>query len=101
MINIDVTSRCNYSVLYLDNKTGSYWGTRQPLRLREHSTDLFYQVTDATNKRLDLIAYQYYGDVRLWWIIAEFNNIGNPLEIKSGTILRIPTYERVQMEVIR
>ncbi len=101
MSEIDPTSRYNFAVLYLDKKNGSFYGTRQPLNLRQHPTDLFFQVTDASCKRLDLIAYQYYRDVRLWWVIAEVNNIINPFEVKSGTILRIPTYERVQMEVIR
>lgn len=100
MTDLAETSRYHWSVLYLDSKNGDYFGTRQPLKLREHSTDMFHVVTDADSKRIDLIAWKYYRDVRLWWVIAEFNGISNPLEIPSGTVLRIPTYERVQMKVI-
>jgi hypothetical protein len=94
------TSRYNYSVLYR-SQSGDFWGTRPPLSLRPHPTDQFHQVTDSDSKRIDLIAWRYYRDVDLWWVIAEVNNVGSPLEIKSGTILRIPSYDRVQMRVVR
>ena len=100
MANLSETSRYNWSVLYVDNKNGDFWSTRQPLKLREHESDSFHVVTDADSKRIDLIAWKFYRDVRLWWVIAEFNNIDNPLEILPGTTLRIPAYERIQMKVI-
>ncbi len=100
MSDLSETSRYNWSVFYIDSKNGDFFGTRQPLKLKEHTSDLFHRVTDVDSKRIDLIAWKYYKDVRLWWIIAEFNNIGNPLEIPVGTILRIPTYERLQMKVL-
>ncbi len=43
-----------------------------------------------TTERLDLIAYRYYGNSALWRLIAVFNNIDNPLDLKPGTPLRIP-----------
>ena len=48
-------------------------------------------VASETGDRLDTIAYEYYGDASLWWIIASANNIHNaPFGLKDGTILRIP-----------
>ncbi len=94
------TSRYNWSVLYIDKKNGDFLGTRQPLNLKTHNSDIFHTVTEADSKRIDLISYKYYKDVNLYWIIAEINNILNPLEIPIGTILRIPTYERIQMKVL-
>lgn len=42
--------------------------------------------------RIDLLAYDYYDDVSLWWVIARVNNIKNPLiELVPGTELKIPT----------
>ena len=98
---IDATSRYNYSVLYRDKKGGDFWGTRQPLRLRKHRTDLYHRVTEADRCRIDLIAWRYYRDVRLWWVIAEVNGIANPLELPAGAVLRVPSYDRVQMKVVR
>ena len=100
MSDLPETSRYNWSVLYRDAVNGDFFGTRQPLKLRVHDSDLFHVVTEADCKRIDLIAWRFYRDVRLWWVIAEFNNITNHLEIPVGTTLRIPAYERVQMKVI-
>jgi len=52
-------------------------------------TDIY--VATETGDRLDTLAYQYYNDSSLWWIIASANNIHNsPFGLKDGTILRIP-----------
>jgi hypothetical protein len=48
-------------------------------------------VATETGDRLDTLAYQYYRDSSLWWIIASANNIHNaPFGLVDGTILRIP-----------
>ena len=48
-------------------------------------------VATETGDRLDTLAYEYYNDASLWWIIATANNIHNaPFGLKDGTILRIP-----------
>lgn len=49
-----------------------------------------YIVTQGGD-RLDTLAYQYYGDQSLWWIIATANNIHDaPFAVPDGTILRVP-----------
>lgn len=41
---------------------------------------------------LDTLAFKYYRDTSLYWIIALANNIGKGrLSIPAGTTLRIPT----------
>ena len=41
--------------------------------------------------RLDNLAYEFYSDVTLWWIIANANNLGKgSFAVKPGTKLRIP-----------
>jgi len=46
----------------------------------------------ATNiDRLDLLANEFYGDARNWWIIADANNLGKgTLSVPPGLQLRIP-----------
>jgi phage tail protein X len=42
--------------------------------------------------RLDLLAFKYYGDTSLWWIIALANDIDDAnFTLKSGLDIRIPT----------
>lgn len=48
-------------------------------------------VASETGDRLDTLAYQYYQDSNLWWIIASANNIHDgKLGLADGTVLRIP-----------
>ena len=49
-------------------------------------------VATETGDRLDTLAYTYYQDSSLWWIIASANNIHNAIfAFEDGTVLRIPT----------
>ena len=49
-----------------------------------------YVVTQGGD-RLDTLAYQFYEDSSLWWIIARANNLGKgDLTIPNGTQVRIP-----------
>jgi hypothetical protein len=59
--------------------------------------DDIYVVTQ-TGDRLDTLAYQYYEDQTLWWVIAAANNIHNAsFAVEDGTILRIPqNYIQIQ-----
>ena len=41
--------------------------------------------------RLDAIAGRFYGDGRLWWVIAVSSNIGWWMQVPPGTRLLIPT----------
>lgn len=40
--------------------------------------------------RLDLIAAQLYDDASKWRLIAEYNKLTNPLDLRPGMTLRIP-----------
>ena len=52
--------------------------------------DDIYIITQETD-RLDLLANEYYGDSRLWWIIASANNINSVnIGLEGGIQLRIP-----------
>lgn len=42
--------------------------------------------------RLDLIAFDFYGDTSFWWIIASANALsGDSLYVEPGMQLRIPS----------
>lgn len=67
---------------------------------RAYKSTIFPNIKPADNDvvfytrwgdRLDLIAYKFYGDSTLWWIIAEANGLVNgSLWIATGTRLKIP-----------
>ena len=79
-------------------------------KIERHVTDLYIDV--ISEDRLDNLAYQYYKDVTLWWILAEANKISRnsssgiikgsdkriakgSLYISPGQRIRIPNPERV------
>ena len=43
---------------------------------------------------LTMLSYRYYGEPIFWYLIADTNNIENPLFIKPGTQLVIPNKEK-------
>lgn len=62
-----------------------------------NSDDNTYVVEKKFEGRLDLISALYLNEPRWWWVIAQYNNILDPYdEITEGTILFIPTLERVK-----
>jgi hypothetical protein len=51
----------------------------------------YYTVVQSTEHRLDLISYIHYNTVDLWWLIAQYNEILDPLEeVVMGRVLQIP-----------
>ena len=52
------------------------------------SNDDVYVLTQSGD-RLDLLAYQFYGDISLWWYIARANNLFT-LNVPENIQLRIP-----------
>mgnify|MGYP001294063286 CR=1 FL=1 len=51
-------------------------------------TDIF--ITSVFGQRLENLAYKYYGDTSLWWIISKANGIKGQAGLKPGQLLRIP-----------
>ena len=41
--------------------------------------------------RLDSLAYKYYNDVTLWWIIAKANGLRGKPVLNAGEVIRIPS----------
>lgn len=59
--------------------------------LMERSIDDIY-IIGMQGDRLDNLAYKYYNDAKLWWIIARANNIGKGnLSVPIGAQIRIPS----------
>lgn len=60
-------------------------------------SDIRYVVEAKFSGRLDLIAAQFLGESRMWWVIAQYNAVLDPFtEIVPGRELRIPLRSRVQ-----
>jgi len=58
-------------------------------KMEKTSNDIY--IISIQGDRLDNLAFKYFEDARLWWILARANNLGKgDLEVPIGTQLRIP-----------
>jgi len=66
-----------------------YTTTKYP-SINQQESDVIVISSEADY--LDNLAYTYYGDSTLWWIIALANNLGKGrMSVPPGLQLRIPT----------
>lgn len=74
---------------YSSNDGYSYNFTRYP-EVQLNDID-FIIINVIQSDRLDLLAKKYFGNSKLWWIIAMVNNIsGDSVFVQVGTQLYIP-----------
>ena len=74
----------------LKNENGKrYQSTVKYPMIDKKSSDIY--IIGRQGDRLDSLAYKYYTNSRLWWIIARANGIGKgDLSVPIGTQIRIP-----------
>jgi phage tail protein X len=66
----------------------TYTTTQYP-KIEPQDSDIIVISSDADY--LDSLAYKYYGDPTLWWVISLANGIGKGrMSVPSGLQLRIP-----------
>lgn len=71
-----------------DGKKRSYETMYYPEFPYNH-TDLY--IIAKRSDRMDLLAYEYYGDPRFWWVIARSNSLPmGTMVIPAGERIRIP-----------
>ena len=94
-----------YSIGYVVdfNETESIL-VREPLIIKGDETDKYHTVTEFD--RIDTLAWKYYRNFvedasKYWWIIADANNIHNPLDLSDfvGKQILIPDIVRVKLEL--
>lgn len=74
----------------LNDDDEEYIETSEAMSIPTNATDSYHIVTQKDVNRLDLVAYQYYKNTLLWWIIAEASGISDPFDVPLNTVLRIP-----------
>jgi len=84
------------------NATSPYYGTGTfstfldvwtPRSLPKAVDDTIYQIDAVYHRRPNLLAFDLYGDARLWWVfsIRNPNVLKDPIfDFSAGTIIYIP-----------
>lgn len=96
-------SRYEPTPLYQEGRE-VYLGTRQPVRLDPADDDRFVAI--GPGERIDAFAYRVWGNelgeaaARLWWVLCDVNGIVNPFAVRPGTVFRVPSADRVALDVL-
>lgn len=93
----------NYTTTSPWNKTGyTILGSLDILRIRPipgEADDPQYTIESQYTHRPDLLAYDYYGTPKLWWVFAQRNMdiIKDPIfDMKAGTTIFLPKPDRLK-----
>lgn len=82
----------SYRIIY---EEGDESLERRPINHREDINDMLYMIREED--KLTNIAFRFYGNPLLWFLIADANDITNPFELKAGTTIVIPNQEIYQI----
>jgi len=77
-VNTDEDGRYHYDLtdtVYIDTEN------MNPLYYNEHEIQ--------ENDTLHVLAVKYYGNYKLWWVIASSNGLDNPFELTKGDTIKI------------
>lgn len=82
--------------LYDEDQEQYVWGVCDPPEPKERDDDQFYTIQEGD--RFDKLAYKFFGNTRLYWVLLLYNNIGDALAIHDyiGVQIRIPSKNTVR-----
>ncbi|GJQ43818.1 MAG: hypothetical protein JETCAE03_33160 [Ignavibacteriaceae bacterium] len=86
-------NRYSYSQQYRTDQGKRFYSTTLYPEILKTDADT-YIIADRET-RLDLLAYNYYNDSELYWVIAICNNIQGSIFVEPGTQLCIPNRNRL------
>lgn len=84
-------SRYRFFDILQDDDKVEFLESWRDIEIPTNEDDNFHEVLTRDENRIDLIAYQYYQNTSLWWVIAITNELKNPFDLDIGTILRVPS----------
>lgn len=80
------------------SKDVEFWDLPMNSQTKPARDDLLYQVDQRD--RIDTVAFNRYGDARLWDVIADINEFSvPPIDFVPGDTIRLPSYQRVILEI--
>lgn len=92
------------SIIYNEEKSGNniqMVDMKLNIPKSELKDSKWITITEDLQHRPDKLAYIFYGDEKLSWIILNHNNISDPFNIDIGVVLEIPSISVVKEYVER
>tara|TARA_B100000085_G_C18266933_1_gene400403 strand:+ start:213 stop:512 length:300 start_codon:yes stop_codon:yes gene_type:complete len=85
---------------YANTPQGSgYLDVYAPRKFQYNNDDIEYKIDRFYSLRPDLLAYDLYGDSKLWWVFSVRNPdvLKDPLnDFTEGTVIRIPRQDDIE-----
>ncbi len=79
------------------NKRVGWW---ERFAMPQSNDDIIYIIENSVDKRPHLVAKKVYNQVRLSWLVLQYNNIVDiETEFRTGTELKLPTQQRVFTQI--
>ena len=76
-------------------------GWHERVIIPHDASDIVYVMEKKYEGRPDLLASVMFNDPSLAWVILQFNRILDPaVELREGTVLRIPTVDRLKSKIL-
>jgi hypothetical protein len=64
------------------------FGSPHSIEFREEITVIAH--TMAAGDKLSKVAFEYYGDAKLWWVLAWFNSLPTDASYRIGATIEVP-----------
>ena len=87
------------SPYYRTPKGAGFLGIYEPREFNFNSDDIEYRIDKWYNQRPDLLAFDLYGNAKLWWVFAVRNPdvIKDPIyDFSEGAVIRIPRQDDIE-----
>lgn len=78
------------TVIYYGPQNKLTYNTYKRKSFPNSSQDRFMVISKTREYRPDMVAYEQYGIVSLWWKLLEANGMKDIWDFKSGTNIRLP-----------
>jgi len=88
-----------YSPYYKTQQTNDYLDILNFRNIPSQNEDVLFEITSTYENRPDLLAYDLYKDIRLWWVFAVRNKetLKDPIfDMKPGTKIYLPKLSSIK-----
>lgn len=93
-LSIDANSWLNLTNL-LQSGEYIFWDQTEYPDIPLTVGDQYIQLTQQQASRIDLLAFDTYGDPVLLWVIMLANNIDYPSQMYEGMVIRLPAQDTI------
>lgn len=76
---------------------GDYILDRESIQVEKSIRDRYHTIID--DETLGTIAFNFYGNSKWWWVIADVNNISWPFKLETGLTILIPDINKVNLSI--